>query len=255
MKSNYCEMCGSRLDITTGICPHCNAARNRRIKLTSDLLCTVAIILISVIILGSIGMAYGGYFKRDFYLLKLNYSDTKHDNRMVSEFEQEKLVDDGSAGAYITWKLDANGVLLLSGTGELSASTYPWTNYKSEIRTIIISQGITTIGQMAFRDLTNLSEVLIADSVTHIGDEAFSGCVELKTVCIPNSVISIGNRAFARCSKVEEIVIPIATTFLGDEVFSSWSSHQTIILPSSKITPVTWADDWKSNCDANICII
>ncbi len=87
----------------------------------------------------------------------------------------------------LKWGLDANGVLTISGTGKMADyhepdSPAPWNGQRDQIKTIVISQGVASIGASAFSGCTNLTEITIPKSVVSIGDSAFSGCENLARV-------------------------------------------------------------------------
>ena len=89
----------------------------------------------------------------------------------------------GSCGNNVTWKLDTeNGVLTISGTGQMSnysdwsSKRAPWYSYRSTIQSVVIENGVTSIGNYAFCDCSDSMNVLIADSVTGVGDYAFERC-------------------------------------------------------------------------------
>ena len=107
----------------------------------------------------------------------------------------------GFCGLNLTWHLTDNGVLTISGKGKMNDysdnNRAPWS--KSDIKRIIIGDGITTIGVFAFYDCSALTSVTIPNSVTTIGGRAFTGCSELTSVTIPNSVTTIGGYAFYNC--------------------------------------------------------
>ena len=86
-------------------------------------------------------------------------------------------------------------------------------NYNSKDYTV------TSIGNNAFNDCTNLTSVTIPNSVTTIGNGAFNSCINLTSVSIPNSVTSIGNYAFAGCSKLTSVEIPSSITAIGEGLF------------------------------------
>ena len=110
--------------------------------------------------------------------------------------------ESGTCGPNLTWHLTDNGVLTISGKGEMiDYSDYynraPWRGY--DIKRIIIGDGITTIGSSTFVGCSALTSVTIPNSVTKIGYNAFAECSALTSVTIPNSVTTIGNYAFCRC--------------------------------------------------------
>ncbi|WP_455099082.1 leucine-rich repeat domain-containing protein [Prevotella histicola] len=107
----------------------------------------------------------------------------------------------GTCGPDLRWHLTDNGVLTISGKGKmnnyLDHNRLPWS--KSDIKRIIIGDGVTTIGENAFRGCSALTSVTIPNSVTTIGKSAFEGCRTLTSVTIPNSVTTIGEDAFTAC--------------------------------------------------------
>ena len=70
-----------------------------------------------------------------------------------------------------------------------------------------IPDGVTSIGEGAFRGFKNLTSVIIPDSVERIGKEAFSGCSSIENVTIPDSVWSISSGAFSNCTSLTSITI------------------------------------------------
>jgi hypothetical protein len=106
----------------------------------------------------------------------------------------------GTCGNNLTWTL-SNGTLTISGTGAMADYNYnaPWYVYYSAIKTILINDGVTSIGDNAFCYCISLTSVTIGNSVTSIGNSAFSDCWRLDALQLPESVTSIGNSAFAGC--------------------------------------------------------
>ena len=102
----------------------------------------------------------------------------------------------GTCGPNLKWHLTDDGVLTITGEGKMYDYSHsrPW-GY-SDIKRIIIGDGVTTIGRSAFSGCSSLTSVNIPNSVTTIGGEAFSGCSSLTSVTIPNSVTTIGSSAF-----------------------------------------------------------
>ena len=115
-------------------------------------------------------------------------------------FSQVTVIDSGTCGANLTWKLTNNGTLTVSGSGNMydySYSTTPWcSSYWNFITTVVIDSGVTIIGNSTFMYHRSITFVTIGNSVTTIGDAAFYDCKKLQTVTIPNSVTTIGDGAF-----------------------------------------------------------
>ena len=143
--------------------------------------------------------------------------------------------ESGICGPDLTWHLTDNFVLTISGKGKMydysDDNRAPWN--KSDIKRIIIGDGVTTIGKTAFRDCSNLTSVTIPNSVTTIGLYAFSGCRALTSVTIPNSVTEIGGRAFYNCSALTSVTIPNSVTTIRDDAFRLCSSLTSVTIPNS----------------------
>lgn len=92
---------------------------------------------------------------------------------------------------------------------------------------------VTAIGEAAFNNCTNLTQVILPDTITEIGKYAFSGCTSLTSFTIPNGVTSIGDRAFYDCHSLTSITIPNGIINIGSFVFSGCKNLTQVILPDS----------------------
>ena len=81
----------------------------------------------------------------------------------------------------------------------------PWCSQKDKIKRVVIENGVTSIGAMAFYNCSVLTSVTIPNSVTSIGEYAFYGCSSLTSISFPKSVTSIGIYVLYGCSKMKEI--------------------------------------------------
>ena len=158
------------------------------------------------------------------------------------------IVDSGTCGAEgdgsnLTWTLDREGVLTISGSGDMydyGLSDAPWYGIRSRVKSAVIADGVTSIGYKAFDDCTSLTSVTIPDSVTSIGYKAFDDCTSLTSVTIPDSVTSIGDSAFSGCTSLTSVTIPDSVTSIGDSAFSGCTSLTSVTIPDS----VTSIGDW-----------
>ena len=128
----------------------------------------------------------------------------------------------GDCGDNMTWVLDGDGTLTISGSGEMYdyGSAGPWQQYGVYMRKIVVGDNVTSIGRYAFADLELVTEVQLPDSVTKINDYAFDGCTDLATFDIPSNVTHIGNYAFNDCTNLRSVTIPTGVTAIGYGVFS-----------------------------------
>ncbi|MBR2008923.1 MAG: leucine-rich repeat domain-containing protein [Peptococcaceae bacterium] len=186
------------------------------------------------------------------------------------------VVDSGVCGENLTWTLDDTGTLTVSGTGAMlnfeyyspspTKSTHPWKNVASSIKTVVIDDGVTTIGNYAFYCCTNMTSVIFGDSVMSIGSDAFTCCDSLMSFwvsadnltyssdtrgvlfnndkstllyapngisgsySIPDSVISIESRSFRGRVNLTSITIPDSVTSIGTDAFFDCVSLQSVTL-------------------------
>ena len=142
------------------------------------------------------------------------------------------IVDSGTCGAKgsnLTWTLDSEGVLTISGSGDMhgyGSSDAPWYGSRSRVKSAVIAEGVTSIGESAFENCRSLTSVTIPNSVTSIGGCAFDECWSLTSVTIPDSVTSIGDSAFASCTSLTSVTIPDSVTSIGGGAFA-WCTSLT----------------------------
>ncbi len=121
----------------------------------------------------------------------------------------------GECGDSLTWEMDDGGTLTISGTGEMwSYSPYgsspremPWKSLIPDLKKVVIEEGVTSIGEFAFRNCVNLTEVSIAESVERIDGYAFEGCSSVTEMTIPDRVTSLGDFCFNYCSGMKTLRI------------------------------------------------
>lgn len=146
----------------------------------------------------------------------------------------------GSCGEKLTWTYyQSTKTLTISGTGDMSdydesvvngGYVAPWRRQinTQNIQNVVISDGVTSIGDFAFYLCDKINNITISDSVTSIGDNAFLWCDSLPEVKIPNSVTHIGERAFSNCTALTSITIPGSVTDIGDYAFYDCSDITAI---------------------------
>ncbi len=149
----------------------------------------------------------------------------------------------GECGTGVTWVLTSDGKLTISsvittGMSDWShASDVPWYSYMDSIKTIVIEEGVTNIGDGAFYGCSNLTKVTIPSTVTYIGASAFRNCTSLTSITIPSGVTKIKNYAFYGCSNLTSVSLPSSITEIGHSVFYECISLTDITIPS-KVTSI-----------------
>ena len=142
----------------------------------------------------------------------------------------------GSCGKNLTWKVDeSTGILTISGSGEMDSwergydsCPAPWGSCK--FNKVVISEGVTGIGDAAFVHCRDLEEIIIPETVTSIGAFALEEC-SIKSVKLPKTLKSIGNAAFVSTG-LTEIEIPEGVKSL-DSTFFDCRSLEKAVLPNS----------------------
>ena len=155
----------------------------------------------------------------------------------------ETIVASGTCGDNLTWKLDDEGTLTISGKGAMTEwvniDSAPWKTYSNTINKVVIQPGVTSIGKNAFSLCTNLESITIPKSVTSIGWGAFQECGSLKSITIPEGVTSIERSVFYECSSLTSITIPKSVTSIGWSAFQGCSSMKSITIPEG-VTSIEW---------------
>ena len=188
-----------------------------------------------------------------------------------AEARAAEILESGTCGDNLTWTLTKDGVLTISGNGDMEDFGYdaplPW----YDIKTVIISDGVTSIGNYAFKDCGTLTSITIGRNVQRIGSYAFRGCRRLSEVrifdvaawcgisfefpfanpitnaalylndtlvtdlMIPRNVRIISPYAFSECTSLRRVVISEGVTEIGDIAFASCENLSEIELPDSII--------------------
>ena len=143
----------------------------------------------------------------------------------------------GDSGSNVTWSLDDNGTLTISGSGKIedyrSDIDQPWYSNRSDITSVVIEPGVTSIGSLAFYECSNLTSITIPSGLTSIGEQAFGNCTGLTSITIPSGFISIGDYAFWNCTGLTSITIQNGVTSIGTGAFWNCSGLTSITIPSS----------------------
>lgn len=178
------------------------------------------------------------------------------------------IVASGKCGIYaenngknLTWTLDSNGLLTISGKGEMKEGRNPNGTYfkydnilwvkegfypnsefdkkrdeyllADKIKRVVINDGVTSIGDGSFWQCKNMESISIPNSVTEIDVCAFEDCSNLQSITIPNSVKSIGVSAFEMCEKLSNVKLPDGITEIQNGCFEFCYALKSIAIPDS----------------------
>lgn len=135
-----------------------------------------------------------------------------------------------------TWSLTDQGLLVIEGEGKMEdygifTDCAPW---GTDIKNVIIENGVTNIGTNAFYSCSNIERVTFPKTLTTIGNGAFCGCSSIKSISLARTgVTTIGSQAFCACDSLEEIHFPDSVTSIGDWAFCSCSGLTSVSIPDS----------------------
>ena len=143
----------------------------------------------------------------------------------------------GTCGDNLTWVLDDEGTLTISGTGKMTDYSFesgreaPWDEFNGDMVNLVIEDGVENIGTYAFFGCYGLTDVTIADTVERIEMGGFSGCSYLESITLPESVEYIGDLAFDGCDILKNIKLSENVTYIGEDAFLNCWELQSIELP------------------------
>ena len=185
---------------------------------------------------------------------RYEYKVDANGNATITKFlgpvDSEGNVDSANHGPYdieIPEKLDKYTV---TGLGDHSFAyryrnpSYYWGFLEnplcSNIRSVKIPQGVTSIGESAFRECSALEKVNIPNAITSIGNSVFYGCSVLDNVNIPVGVTSIGKYAFTSCA-LTNVTIPQSVTSIGDDAFAHCEKLDSLTINDAATSIGDWA--------------
>ncbi len=177
-----------------------------------------------------------------------NYFAENSDDENIEKLKFEVVSCDGSnptvtgtCGENLTWTLNQlTGELVISGEGDMqdfnAESVAPWNSYSSIIKSVVIEDGVTSVGSHAFYCYKNISVLSLGNTLTSIGARAFMSCESLESINIPDSVTVIEDEAFAYCLwKLTNITLGDNLTTIGYEAFTC-SNISDLFIPDSVTT-------------------
>ena len=178
-----------------------------------------------------------------------------------------EFVASGICGENVTWGLREDGTLTISGAGAMfdyAPGETPWYADRNRIRDVVVSEGITTLGDHAFCDLSNVGRAAVTpaavaanaasgggfhlpDTLQTIGDGAFTGCSGVTEILLPAAVAAIGDNAFDSCTALESIIFTGDAPVMGDNCFDNVEA--SVIYPEDN---ATWTEEVMENYGGNI---
>lgn len=192
--------------------------------------CTVkrvlSVILVAVIVFGSAPLK--GFVGLDF---------PEFGDLFIKKAEAATY--NGTCGSSLTWLFDdATGELSISGTGAMSdwsSGTSPWYSHREKIKSVIIGDDVTSIGNYAFQNCSALESVTIGSGVTTIGSYSFAYCSMIEEISIPDNVAVIGNFAFRNCISLVDLTLGKGVTTIGNHALRDCTALKSVTISGSAL--------------------
>ncbi len=138
--------------------------------------------------------------------------------------------ESGTCAENLTWTLDDDGVLTISGTGALTSLDF---ENRTDIKSLVVKEGVTKIGDSVFSGCTALADVSLPDSVAEIGQGAFQSCSGLTNITVPDGVKVLAAGAFSGCFRLRSVTIGKGLSTLQYAVFQGCVSLTDIMVDSA----------------------
>ena len=160
-------------------------------------------------------------------------------------------VSTNKCGDNLTWSMDDNGTLTISGSGKMKdyyniqngQDWTPWKEYKGKIKSVVFSGDVTSIGNYAFKGCNSLTSIIIPQSIRSIGYGAFSECTNLTSITIPAGITTISEKAFSGCTGLTSVILPKGLSVIEEKAFQSCTSLKNVTIPVGVVRILDYAFD------------
>lgn len=157
----------------------------------------------------------------------------------------------GSCGANLTWVLNDDGSLVISGTGAMNDYTgsahAPWFANISPVTSISLPVGLTYVGNYAFFHCTQVTSIVVPEGVTALGASCFAECRSLISLTLPSTLQAIENLAFSNCESLPSLTIPASVYSISFGVLHTCNMLTNVVVEAGNTTY-----DSRNNCNAII---
>lgn len=147
---------------------------------------------------------------------------------------------DGICGDNLSWRLDFDGTLTISGSGSMydwsNENAVPWAGMRESIKIVNLNGDITSIGNYAFYGIANVSNYKLPDSLKTIGNYSFYSNYAIQRIILPEGLERIGDFAFANCGNLSSALMPDSVIYIGQYAYAYDLSLKAVYLPHSDVT-------------------
>ena len=154
----------------------------------------------------------------------------------------------GNCGPSLTWKL-ASGVLTISGTGDMTSWTrstdVPWYSHRATIKSVVLEEGVTRVGSLAFSGYTNMTSISLPSTLTLIDSYSLYGCSGLTSLTLPASIATIEESAFNGCTGLKSITCEaVNPPAYGEDCFENVNKSIPLYVPTESVAKYKADADW-----------
>ncbi|MGN0182073.1 MAG: leucine-rich repeat protein [Candidatus Ornithomonoglobus sp.] len=175
----------------------------------------------------------------------------------------ENAIASGACGENVVWEIDEYGVMTIKGNGTMNDritvnTKAPWNDYVKDITAVVVKNGVKSIGDYAFANMSNMKRIILPRGLEQIGTHAFykctsleiieitdavslekyafSGCVSLKYITVPYGVNRIETGLFEGCTSLQEVIILSSVRTIASNAFSGCTSLESMYIPKGVIS-------------------
>ncbi len=140
----------------------------------------------------------------------------------------------GTSGA-LAWEYKKDSkTLTVSGAGAMNdfaaSADVSWAAVRESAETIVLSEGITSVGSYAFYGFSALKKVTLPSTMKSVGKLAFGFCGSLENVILPDGLESIGESAFEACISLKSAYLPVSVGTIGPRAFALCTSLESALI-------------------------
>lgn len=158
--------------------------------------------------------------------------------------------ESGVIGDSIAWEyVSASKTLTLTGSGPMEdyayASKSPFYKFRNELETVVIGEGITTVGAYAFSNQSKLASITLPSTMTSLNKGCFNQCRLVTSCNFPSGITAVLNSACNYWTAFPGAVLPASLETIESNSFGNWQSATELTVPGSvKNIPINAFAGW-----------
>ena len=148
----------------------------------------------------------------------------------------EDIASGAIEGTDITWAIDADGVLTVSGTGTMpnyantNSNRAPWYADRAKVTSIVVAEGMTSIGNFAFHNCSKATKITLPESLTTLTGASMIRGTAITEVDLSNVVVMTKD-IFASATSVERVIFSESFKDARGNIFGGNTLNITVVAP------------------------